>query len=216
MFLFALGVVMTVQANIGLAPWDAFATGVSNATGLSFGTVTILTGAVIVILVLFLREKVGLGTILNTLLIGAFADLLQAIAIIPKLENIWLGIPLLLSGLFVICIGSYFYIQPALGCGPRDSLMIAFSKRLPKVPVGVIRGAIEAMALLAGFLLGAKVGIGTVLSVFGLGFFLQIVFRMFRFAVKEVEHESIVASFQRLAPLMKKAEPAAPQEEKEA
>lgn len=191
LFLFALGVVLTIQANIGLAPWDAFSVGVSNITGITYGNVVILTGVGILIFIVLLKEKIGLGTILNTVLIGAMSDVLLGLKIIPVMDNFFFGLIMLLVGQIVISFGSYFYIGQGLGSGPRDSLMIALSKRLPNVSIGVIRGGIEGSALIIGWLLGAKVGIGTIISVFGIGFIIQYTFKLLRFNVKAVKHDSL-------------------------
>lgn len=191
LFLFALGVVLTIQANIGLAPWDAFSVGVSNITGITYGNVVILTGVGILIFIVLLKEKIGLGTILNTVLIGAMSDILLSLKIIPVMDNFFFGLIMLLVGQIVISFGSYFYIGQGLGSGPRDSLMIALSKRLPNVSIGVIRGGIEGSALIIGWLLGAKVGIGTIISVFGIGFIIQYTFKLLRFNVKAVKHDSL-------------------------
>ena len=191
LFIFALGSFFTIQANIGLAPWEAFSMGVAYLTGMSYGNVVVLTGLVILVSGFALKEKIGVGTILNTILIGKFIDLIQYINIIPQQSNFWLGLLMALSGQVTICLGSYFYIGTAMGCGPRDGLMVALGKRFSKVPIGVIRGTIEGLVLVVGWLLGAKVGIGTAIYVFGIGFVLQITFKLLRFDVKNVVHESI-------------------------
>lgn len=192
LFLFALGAFLTIQADIGLAPWEAFNIGVSGATGLTYGDVVLLSGLVILIFDYALKEKIGMGTILNALLIGKFVDIIAYFDIIPIAPGFMSGIAMLLAGQLVLCVGSYYYIGAGLGCGPRDALMVALGKRLPRVPIGAIRGAIEASVLLIGFLLGAKVGIGTIISVFGIGFILQWVFRLFRFNVRGLQHESFL------------------------
>lgn len=198
LFLYALGIYCTVQANIGLAPWDAFSQGVSNITGMAFGTVISLTGALILIIDLLLKEKIGIATILNTILIGVFVNLLNWLGFVPLMQTIWAGILLLLLGQVILCFGSYFYIATGLGCGPRDSLMVALCKRMKKVPVGVIRSGLEAAVLLAGWLMGAKVGLGTVIAIFGIGFILQGVFHCMKFDVKAVRHESLFESWKLL------------------
>ena len=165
--------------------------GVAYLTGMSYGNVVVLTGLVILVSGFALKEKIGVGTILNTILIGKFIDLIQYINIIPQQSNFWLGLLMALSGQVTICLGSYFYIGTAMGCGPRDGLMVALGKRFSKVPIGVIRGTIEGLVLVVGWLLGAKVGIGTAIYVFGIGFVLQITFKLLRFDVKNVVHESI-------------------------
>jgi len=191
LFLYALGIFLSIQANIGLAPWEAFSIGVSHLTHLSYGNVIILSGFIIIAIDYALKEKIGFGTILNAILIGVFVDLIQLFNVIPMMSNFWLGLLMLLLGQVVICIASYFYIGAALGCGPRDALMVALGKRMPKVPIGAIRGLIEGSVLLVGWLLGAKVGIGTVISVFGIGLILQFTFKLLRFDVKNIQHKSV-------------------------
>ena len=191
LFLYALGIFLTIQANIGLAPWEAFSMGGSYLTHLSYGNIVVITGFIIIAIDYALKEKIGFGTILNAILIGKFVDLIQFFNVIPTMSNFWLGLLMLLIGQVVICIASYFYIGAALGCGPRDALMVALGKRMPKVPIGAIRGLIEGTVLFVGWLLGAKVGIGTVISVFGIGLILQLTFKLLRFDVKNIRHESV-------------------------
>lgn len=192
LFLFALGLYLNIQANIGLAPWEAFSMGVANLIRLSYGNVVVLTGMVILLIDVALKEKVGFGTIFNVLLIGKFADLIASWSVIPKMTAFLPGLAMLLVGQISVCVGSYFYIGAALGCGPRDALMVALGKRMKKTPIGAIRGLIEGTVLVIGWLLGAKVGIGTAISVLGIGFVLQWTFRLLRFDVKNVAHENIL------------------------
>lgn len=191
LFLFSLGSFLTIQANIGLAPWEAFSMGGAYLTHLSYGDIVVITGLLIIIVDIALKETVGLGSILNAILIGKFVDLIQATNLIPQMTSLVPGLLMLLLGQVIICIGSYFYIGSALGCGPRDALMVALGKRLPNIPIGAIRGLLEGTVLMIGWLLGAKVGIGTAIYVLGIGFILQFTFKLLRFDVKNVEHESI-------------------------
>jgi len=197
LFLYALGIFLSIQANIGLAPWEAFSMGGSYLTHLSYGNIVVITGFIIIAIDYVLKEKIGFGTILNALLIGKFVDLIQFFNLIPTMSNFWLGLIMLLLGQVVICIASYFYIGAALGCGPRDALMVALGKRMTKVPIGVIRGLIEGTVLFVGWLLGAKVGIGTVVSVFGIGLILQLTFKLLHFDVKNIKHESVADTVKR-------------------
>ena len=192
LFLFALGSFLTIQANIGLASWEAFSMGLAYLTDQTYGNILIISGFVILLVDVALKEKIGFGTILNTILIGTFVDLIQAVDLIPQMNNFFSGVLMLLLGQLSICIGSYFYIGASLGCGPRDALMVALGKRLPKVPIGIVRGVIEGTVLLIGWLWGAKVGIGTVISVFGISFILEVTFNILHFDVTNIEHESIV------------------------
>ena len=192
LFLYALGLVLCIHADIGLAPWDAFGIGISNVTGISYGNVSIITGILILIgLVLLFKEKIGFSTILNTILIGVFADLIIGLKIVPYMTNFLTGLLMLLTGQIIVCYSTYLYISVGLGAGPRDSLMVALGKKFPNVPIGIIRGSIEGIVLLIGWLLGAKVGLGTVVYVFGIGFILQTTFRLLNFDVKSIAHESV-------------------------
>lgn len=98
---------------------------------------------------------------------------------------------MLLTGQIIVCLSTYLYISVGLGSGPRDSLMVALGKKFPSIPIGVIRGSIEGTVLFIGWLLGAKVGLGTVVYVFGIGFILQTTFKLLNFDVKSIVHESV-------------------------
>ncbi|NCB42045.1 MAG: hypothetical protein EOM59_05445 [Clostridia bacterium] len=198
LFFFAAGSYCVISANVGLGPWEAFHMGVSYHLPLSYGNISVLTGLVIMVIAYFLKEPIGIGTVLNTILIGKFIDLFMYLDILPVMKNFAGGVLLLLLGQFIVALGSYFYISPGLGCGPRDSLMTALSKRLPKAPIGFIRGIIESSALLIGFFLGAKIGIGTIISMFGISFIIQIVFGVLKFDVKTVKHENLAETIRHL------------------
>jgi uncharacterized membrane protein YczE len=212
LFLFGLGSFLTIQANIGLAPWEAFSMGLHYLTGLSYGNVVVLSGLIIVGIDLLYKEKIGFGTFLNALLIGTFVDVIAWFEVIPQMQSFWAGLPMMLLGLFVVCLASYFYIGAGLGCGPRDALMVALCKRMNRAPVGVIRSGMEGTVLLIGWLLGAKVGPGTIISVFGIGFIIQFTFKLLRFDVKGVVHENIIDTSRALARLMRKDRPSRPLE----
>lgn len=199
--LYAVGIYFSIQANIGLAPWEAFSMGLSYLTNLSFGNVVLLTGVLIIVIDFFLGEKIGFGTILNAIFIGKFVDLIAYFDPIPQLQNFLGGVGLLLLGQVIIAFASFFYIGAALGCGPRDALMVALCKRFPKIPVGVIRASLEGSVLLVGWLLGAKVGLGTVIAVFGIGLIIQWVFRLLHFDVKIVQHENFADTWRSWRPI---------------
>ena len=197
LFLFSLGSYLNIRANIGLGAWESLSMGLSYLTGARYGVMSVATSVVILGVDLLLRERIGLGTILDAALVGTFVDLLSALDLVPMMTGFWAGLGVLLFGQVLMCVGSYFYMGAALGCGPRDSLMVALARRLPRVPIGLVRGTIEFTALAVGWLLGAKVGVGTVISVFGIGVILQITFRLFRFDARAVRHESLLESARR-------------------
>lgn len=192
LLLYGLGTYLVIQANIGLAPWEAFSMGFALLTGLSFGDIVVLSGLIIVGIDILLKEKIGFGTLLNAILIGKFVDLFVWLDLMPAMGSYVTGIPLLLASQVVIALASFLYIGAGLGCGPRDALMVALGKRMPKVPIGLVRGGLEGTVLLIGWLLGAKVGLGTVIAVFGIGFIIQYTFQLLRFDVKAVQHENLL------------------------
>ena len=198
LFIFGTGSYISIQANIGLGAWEAFQMGIADLIGMSYGNVSLLVGLIIVVFDMMLKEEIGFGTILNAIIIGKAVDLWNWIGLMPKMNNFYLGIVVLLLGQMMISIGTYFYIREGMGGGPRDSLMTALSKRLPKVPVGYIRGMIEGTVLVIGYLMGAKVGLGTVISVFGISFLMQNTFKFFHFDLKAVQHENVVQTVRRL------------------
>lgn len=193
LFLYSTGTVITLNANIGYAPWEVFHVGLSKTTGISIGTASIITGIFIVIINVVLKEKLGLGTILNMILIGVFLDLIIGFHIIPHAGNLLSGIIMIITGLFVIALASYFYIGSAFGAGPRDSLMVAFA-RITGFPVGLCRSIIESIVVLAGWRLGGMVGIGTIISAFSIGFCIQITFKLLKFDPTKINHETIEKS----------------------
>jgi len=203
LILFAIGTYLSIQANIGLAPWSAFSLGVANSTNLTYGDVSIITSVVIIIIDLVLGEKIGIGTILDAILIGKVVDLLVFIDIIPLMNNFLLGVLVLLLGQLIVCIGSYYYIGAAFGCGPRDALMMALGKKLRKIPIGVVRGLLEGSVLVIGWILGAKVGIGTVISVFGIGIIMEYTFKFLKFDVRGIENESLTESVKNILGIIK-------------
>lgn len=171
---------MFLRAHLGLSPWDVLADGVRRNTPLAFGQAIIAIGLVLVIGSLLAGIKPGPGTIANMILIGAFADLMLATGIASGLDEaaIWLRVVVMLGGIVMTGLGSALYIGAELGAGPRDSLMIAVATKA-NIRVGVARALIEGVALLAGFLLGGVVGIGTVAFAFGIGPAVDIAFQIF-------------------------------------
>ncbi|MCL2479240.1 MAG: hypothetical protein FWF22_07045, partial [Treponema sp.] len=180
LFFYALGIVITIKANIGYAPWDVFHIGLVKRTGLSLGHISMLIGLLIIILIVILKEKIGIGTIFNMILIGLFIDII--FPVIPVAANPVIGTLMLISGLFVIAVGTYFYIKSAFGAGPRDNLMVVLAKRT-KLPVGLCRGIIELSVMIIGWIMGGMVGFGTVISVVAIGFCVHLVLKLFRFDV---------------------------------
>ena len=192
LFIFAVGVYLTIQANIGLAPWDCLSMGVSARVGYSYGIVHTAISILILVIDILLKEKIGYGTILDALLVGNYVDWIGYFKLVPVSESVPVSCIMVIAGLFIMGYGQYFYMDAAQGCGPRDSLLIALGKRFPKTPIGVVQTVMVGIALLIGWLLGGPVGIGTVISVFGMGTALQIVCKILHFEPRDVVHKNVL------------------------
>ena len=170
LFLCALGIVAFLEARLGLPPWDVLHQGVAERTPLSFGAANIAVSVVVLALAWRLGAHIGPGTVANAVLIGTFVELLVAVDWIDDLSET--GLParsaLLVAGVALFGIGSAFYISPLLGAGPRDSLMLVGAQRT-RVRVGIVRGTLEASALVVGLLLGGTAGVGTLVFVVLIG-----------------------------------------------
>lgn len=190
LFLFALGIVMSINAGLGVAPWDVFHQGLSNHINITMGMASIMVGAVVVILNVILGQSVGWATIMNMLLIGIFMDVLMLNNLIPSFNGFLASLTLLIIGLFIEGVGCWLYISAGLGAGPRDGLMVILTKRSGK-SVRLVKTITEIGATAIGYLLGGSLGLGTlIMAVLG-GPIFQYVFKLIKFDVKGVEHRFI-------------------------
>lgn len=170
LFLCSCGVVCFLESELGLPPWDVLHQGLATQLGVSFGVANLLVSAAVLALVWSLRARIGLGTLLNTILIGVFVIALTSLDAVDALSDEPLAARIGLIGLALVCfgVGSAFYICASLGAGPRDSLMLVTSRGLG-VRIGAARTGIEIGALAVGFLLGGTAGIGTLVFALGIG-----------------------------------------------
>ena len=158
LFLYGIAIALMVQAGIGLSPWDVLAQGLSIKTGIPFGLITNLVGLVVLAFWIPLRQRPGLGTVLNVLLVGPSAQL--GLAIIPKQTELWAQVLLFAAGLLLLAVATGLYIGPKLGPGPRDGLMTGLHARTGR-PIWAVRTGIEVTVLVIGWILGGNVGVGT-------------------------------------------------------
>lgn len=171
---FGVGIAFMVVSELGLAPWEVFHQGISNHTGIPLGMVGIMTGALVLLGWIPLREKIGIGTLMNVTIIGIVIDVTMLILPDQAGSTAWRWIALL-GGIALVGVGSGIYIGAGLGPGPRDGLMTGFAKRGFKMRRA--RTAVEVSVLVAGWLLGGTVGVGTVLFAFGVGPAVEYSFR---------------------------------------
>ena len=204
----AYGIGMTIFADLGLAPWDVFNQGVALQIYKHFGvevmmgTVAQCTSVTIVIIVLLLKETIGISTILDAVVYGAFLNFFMKNNLLPSTEIYWLRFVLFGLGFIIWSVGVYMYMKPQLGAGPRDSLMVALTKR--GVSVGIARNSTELFALAVGWLCGGKVGIGTILSVLFIGYILQLMFKLVKFDTSKIKNESLIESAKNLRKIFAK------------
>ena len=160
------------HANLGLGPWDVLSDGLAELTGMRLGTVSVVIGILLLLLWIPIREKPGLATVLNVLVVGAFANVTLAIVQTPSgafLRSVWFVTGLILAGL-----GTVLYLGSKLGAGPRDGLMLGLSRR-KGWSVSRTRTALEVLVLIVGWVLGGAVGIGTFIFALTIGPTIQFI-----------------------------------------
>lgn len=171
---------MFLRANLGLAPWDIFHKGLSEKFGISIGLVIQGVGLLLLVLWIPLRQRPGVGTILNAVEIGLVVNLTKPL--IGEPDQLVIRALMVIAGVLVVGIGSALYIGAGLGSGPRDGLMLGLSKRSiagRQISIRVARTAVELTVMVAGIFLGGTVGIGTVIFMFGIGPLVQLILPRF-------------------------------------
>ena len=157
--LYGFAISMMIRAAVGVSPWDVLSQGITKQTGIPFGWVTNIIGGVVLLLWIPIRQKPGVGTVLNVLLVGTAAQ--GGLMVLPELTILWQQILLFAGGLVTLAIATGLYIGARFGPGPRDGLMTGINKRWG-FPIWAVRTAIELTVLLIGWLLGGNVGVGTI------------------------------------------------------
>ncbi|MEO3747325.1 hypothetical protein [Plantactinospora sp. B5E13] len=165
--LYGLSMALMIESTLGLDPWSAFQQGLSRLVGASIGTVTIVVGVLVLLIWIPLRQRPGLGTVSNVLVIGVAVDV--ALWLLPTVSPLPARIGFLVTGVLLNGVATGLYIGARFGPGPRDGLMTGFVARHPRHSIRVVRTVIEVTVLAAGWLLGGTVGIGTVVYAVGIG-----------------------------------------------
>jgi uncharacterized membrane protein YczE len=167
---------LLVKSGLGLEPWNVLHQGLAERTGLSIGTVLIIVGALVLLLWIPLRQRPGLGTVSNVVVIGIAMD--GALALVPQAHTLAVGAPLMLAGIVLNGMATGLYIAASFGAGPRDGLMTGLHRRTGR-SIRLIRTAIEVAVVGTGFLLGGTVGVGTLLYAVSIGPLAQLFLRVF-------------------------------------
>ncbi|KOT26501.1 membrane protein [Streptomyces caelestis] len=167
---------LLVRSGLGLEPWNVLHQGLSERTGLSMGVVLTLVGAAVLLLWIPLRQRPGLGTVSNVLVIGAAMD--ATLAVVPDAHAVAVRVPLMAAGIVLNGAATGLYIAARFGPGPRDGLMTGLHRRTG-VSVRLVRTAIEITVVVTGFVLGGTVGVGTLLYAVTIGPLAQLFLRVF-------------------------------------
>ncbi|MEH0820581.1 MULTISPECIES: membrane protein YczE [unclassified Micromonospora] len=170
--LYGVSMALMIRSGLGLNPWDVFHQGLSRQTGISVGTASILVGAVVLLLWIPLRQRPGLGTVSNVVVIGLSVD--ATVALLPEDLPLPARIGLLITGIVANGVATGLYLGADLGPGPRDGLMTGLVARRPGSSVRLVRTGIEVTVLALGWLLGGTAGIGTVAYALAIGPLAQV------------------------------------------
>lgn len=176
MFLYGIGISFMVRGSIGAAPWDVLTQGISRHIPLSFGVITICVSVVVLLMWIPLRQRPGIGTILNAVLVGPSADV--GFWLLPTPDVLWLRVLFFAIGLVTLAAATGLYIGAHFGPGPRDGLMTGLHLRLGR-PIWMVRTALEVTVVTIGWLLGGTVGVGTVAFALLVGPLCQFFLRVF-------------------------------------
>ena len=193
----ALGITMMLRANVGLEPWSVLQQGLAQTAGITYGTASMIVGAAAIGTAMLCGESFGIGTVVDIVLCAVCIDGLLWLDWIPQMHSLSSGIPMLLAGMELLAIGTWMYMKSALGAGPRDALMVALARKTGR-SVGLCRASVEIVVIIAGFLLGGQVGIGTVIAAFGLGSLFNLNFHLLHFRAAELHQENIAETLRRL------------------
>ena len=191
LFVNGFGIYLTIQANLGAAPWDVLNLGLSKSLGILYGTASVAVSLTILLIDVLLKEPIGIAMFIDAIVVGKSVDFFNRLHPVPQCRSLWTGIPLMLLGLVVIAYTQYTYMLASLGCGPRDSLMVGLKRRVGRVPIGAVSIALLGTATLIGWLLGGPVGIGTLICAFLQGPIMQLAFKTVRFDATAVQHQRL-------------------------
>ena len=192
LIVFSLGVHLTIYANIGLAPWDCLGMGIANHTPLNYGMSMTLIAVTVLIIDILLKERIGFGTIIDAFFTGSFIQAFNYLNPFPENRNLWLGIGIMLVGFVFMALGMWIYMSCRQCCGPRDALLVGLGKRFKKIPIGIVEVMLWAVVLLFGYLLGGPVGIGTLISTFGAGLVMQLIYSLIHFEPRNLKHKNVI------------------------
>ena len=194
LFVNGFGIYLTIQANLGAAPWDVLSLGLSKTLGILYGTASVAVSLTILGIDVLMREPIGIAMFIDAIVVGKSVDFFNWLGLVPPCRSLLTGIPCLFAGLVILAYTQYTYMLAALGCGPRDTLLVGLKKRLGRVPIGAVSIGLLGSATLIGWLLGGPVGIGTLICAFAAGPIMQFACWTVRFDATQVSHQQLPES----------------------
>lgn len=192
MFFIGFGIYLQIEADIGFPSWNALNQGFSIVFPITYGTASITIGLSIVVIDLIMKEPIGMGTLIDAVCVGLGCDFFAMLDPVPETDFFMIKLLLFIISLFILSYGQYLYMITGLSCGPRDAFTVAVGKRCKKISIGTVNNIISVVVILAAWFMGATIGVGTVISVFGMGFVMDITFKACRFEPRNVVHEDIM------------------------
>lgn len=180
------------KVNLGLAPWEILSKGISLHVPLTFGQVIIVVSIIILIVDILMKETIGVGMILDAVLVGVFVDLFTWLDPLPGTDILEVKVCVYFICVVFMGFAQFTCMASAQGLGPRDALLIGMGKRMRGVPIGAVQMGTLFTVFLIGWMLGGPVGIGTVITMLGWGPTLQLWCHVFRFEPRDVVHKSLL------------------------
>lgn len=182
LIIYGLGIGLMVNAKVGIAPWDVFAQGISIQTKLTFGISSAIVSVLVLLAWIPLKQRMGIGTVLNAVLIGIFADLWTPF--LPQFENYAANVAKFVVGMLIVAFATGMYLASNFGSGPRDGLMVGTQKALGW-PFWLVRTMYEGTVLTVGWLMGGQVREGTLIFAICIGYLMQTSLKLFKIPLRK-------------------------------
>ena len=195
LFVNGFGVYLTIQANIGADPWDVLNLGLAKTLGILYCTASVAISYSILAIDISMKEPIGIAMFIDAFVVGKSVDFFNRINLVPKCNSMITCIFVMLIGLVIMSYTQFTYMSAALGCGPRDTLLVALAKRAKRIPIGIVSITLLSLATFIGWLLGGPVGIGTLICAFATGPIMQMAFTSVKFDATSVHHQHLLESW---------------------
>lgn len=194
LFINGLGVFLTFHASLGAGPWDVLNIGLSKTFGTAYGNASITVSLIILLIDILMREPIGIAMFIDAFTVGKAVDFFDRTGWFASPETLPGKLAMIFVGLVIIGYTQGLYMRAALGCGPRDTLLVGLARIFRKIPIGVVSIGMLSMATFVGWLLGGPVGIGTLICAFCAGPIMQGCFKLIHFDATGIHHQSLAES----------------------